>query len=384
MHKRILFLSTLVGALGALAPSTFAQAVDRISSINGQDFEGNDQKRIFNRSDCGLDPEGGTGGTGGTGGIGGTGGTGGGAGGAGGDGGAGGNGGTGGDGASSTALKGSPAETTFQIRLEESGVPVESVFLWVGTGGAECERLEQRNGTQGTCAEIAGNPKIVGTNYLVIGLTLQDLLNAGSALGDIVDCGTSGLTGTPYKIFAFRNDPPSGDVAPEKFSVADFWIDVASPAAPLVNASPQTASTFNITWGNPNPPDDIQAWLAYASDVADPSTAVSLDKYVQLGARSVSISAAELGLSDAGDMAYVFMQAYDQAFVDEPLGGNQSALSDGVEVTFVNTVGFCEGTGECTGCSAAPMNLASTRGPAGLVWILALLASVTFVWRRRR
>ena len=68
MQRQILFLSTLVWALGAFAPNTYAQIVDRISSINGEDFEGNNQKRIFNRSDCGLDPEGGTGGTGGTGG----------------------------------------------------------------------------------------------------------------------------------------------------------------------------------------------------------------------------------------------------------------------------------------------------------------------------
>ena len=105
---------------------------------------------------------------------------------------------------------------------------------------------------------------------------------------------------------------------------------------------------------------------------------------MQLSARQVSLSATQLGLTDPGDTAYVFMQAYDQAFVSNSLGGNQSELSDGVEVTFVNTVGFCEGTGDCTGCSAAPMNLASTHGPSGIVWILGLLASMTFVWRRRR
>lgn len=293
-------------------------------------------------------------------------------------------GGAGGDGATSTALKGSPSATTFQIRLGDAGVPQGSVFLWVGTGGAQCEKLEQRNGTQGTCAEIAGNPRIVGTNSLVIGLTLQDLLNANGGLSDIVNCSSSGLTGTPYKIFAFRNDPPSGDVLPASYGVADFYIDVESPAPPLVNTNPQTASTFTITWANPNPPDDIQAWLAYASDVDDPTTATSLNNPVQLSARQVSINADQLGLAEPGDTAYVFMQAYDQAFVSNTLGGNQSALSSGVEVTFVSTVGFCEGTGDCTGCSAAPMNLASMHGPSGLVWILGLLASMTFVWRRRR
>jgi len=103
-----------------------------------------------------------------------------------------------------------------------------------------------------------------------------------------------------------------------------------------------------------------------------------------LSARQVSLSAAQLGLSQPGDKAYVFMQAYDQAFVSDPLGGNQSELSEGVEVTFVNTVGFCESTGDCSGCSAAPMNLASMHGPSGILWMLGLLASVTFVWRRRR
>lgn len=371
MQKQILFLAALIGALGAFAPSSFAQAVDRISSINGEDFEGNNQKRIFNRSDCGLDPEPGTGGTGGTGGTSL-------------DAGVGGAGGTGGDGATAIALKGSPEETNFEIRLADSGVSISSVFLWVGTGGAECQNLEQRSGTQGTCAELAGNPKIVGTNLLVTGLTLQDLLDANGGLSDIVSCTSSGLTGTPYKIFAFRNNAPSDNVPATDYGVTDFYVDVESPAAPLVNTTAQEASTFTISWANPNPPDDIQAWLAWASDVDDPTTAVSLEKFVQLSARQVSLTATELGLSDPGDTAYVFMQAYDQAFVSNQLGGNQSELSEGVEVTFVNTVGFCEGTGDCTGCSAAPMNLASTRGPGGVLWMLGLLASMTFAWRRRR
>jgi hypothetical protein len=370
MQRQILFLSTLVWALGAFAPNTYAQIVDRISSINGEDFQGNDQKRIFNRSDCGLDPEGGTGGTGGSaldGGVGGAGGT----------------GGTGGA-AAATAPKGSPEETFFDIRLGDSGGAISSVYLWVGTGGAKCESLEERNGTQGNCAEMSGNPQQVGTNFLVSGLTLQNLIDASSGFSDIVSCASSGLTGTPYKIFAFRNEPPSGDVPATNYGVTEFYVDVVSPAPPLVNTTPQEASTFTISWANPNPPDDIQAWLAYVSDVDDPSTADPVGSPINLASRDVSFRADQLGLSEAGDTAYVFVQAYDQAFVSDSLGGNQSALSEGVEVTFVNTVGFCDSTGDCTGCSASPMNLASTHGPGGIVWMLGLLASIAFVGRRRR
>ena len=385
MQKQFLFLATFIGTLSALMPSTFAQAVDSISAINDQTFENNAQLRYFNRTDCGLDPEQGTGGTGGTGGVGGDGGTGG----VGGDGGTGGVGGGGGA-TAATVLKAGPEDTTFEIRLENSGLAISQVYLWAGSGGAECEKLNQRQlGDLSLCAEIAGNPRPVGTNFLIENLTLQDLLDADAGTNDVVQCDSSGLTGTPYKIFAFRDQPPSGDVLATGYGVADFFVDVESPAAPTVNTSPQEASTFSISWGNPNPPDEINAWRAWYSDSSDPSTATATNLFEPLSARSISISPSQVGLTQPGETAFVFMQAYDQAIIsndttEQALAGNQSELSAAVQVTFVDTVGFCQGTGECSGCSAAPMNLAAPRGPANLLWILGLLAAVTLVWRRRR
>jgi hypothetical protein len=249
--------------------------------------------------------------------------------------------------------------------------------------------LDQRQQENlGLCAEMAGNPRRVGTNYLVDGLTLQDLLDAKAGPNDIVQCDTSGLTGTPYQIFAFRS-APSGDVSAESYGVADFYVDVESPAAPLVNTSPQTASTFGITWSNPNPPDNINAWRAWYSDTNDASTATATDLYVGLGDRSMTIAASTVGLTQPGETAYVFIQAYDQAIIsndteEQALAGNQSELSEGVEVTYVDTVGFCEGTGDCTGCSVAPMSLAASQGASATVWVFGLLAGMSVFRRRRR
>ena len=370
MRNRFLFLITLGAALGALAPTGFAQGVDRISSINDQTYSSNGQLRLFNRVDCGLPAQGtSTGGTGGAGGTGGTGGT----------GGAGGASGI----APATVLKSRPSETSFEIRLDSSGGSITSVYLWVGTGGADCEQLAQRNETQGICAEIAGNPKQVSTNLLVSGLTLQDLLDAKAGATDIVTCDSSGLTGTPYKIFAFRGTPPSGDVDASQYGVTDFYVDVDPPAPPLVNTSPQEASTFTIQWSNPNPPDNIAVWRIWvAPDVNDPSNATALDGYLDLSARSVTLSASDVGLQEIGQTAYVYMQAYDQTYVSDKEGGNQSELSDGVSVTYVETGGFCDATGSCTGCSAGPMTMAAA-GPSAVISVFGLLCALAYRRRRR-
>ncbi|MGB8332600.1 MAG: hypothetical protein WCE62_20920, partial [Polyangiales bacterium] len=286
-----------------------------------------------------------------------------------------------------TVLKGSPDTTTFEIRLGDSGVPQTNIYLWVGTGGAKCDQLAERNLTQGNCAELAGNPWSVGTNSLVGGgdppLTLQTLLDAQAGTKPIVSCDSSGLKGTPYKLFAFRNTPPSENVDVSGFGAAEFYIDVQAPAAPLVDTSPQEASTFLITWANPNPPDDIAAWRVWVSDIDDPSTAIARDDYLQLTAREVRLSASQVGLQSPGDTAYVFMQAYDQAYVSDVLGGNQSELSPGVEVTFVATAGFCDATGSCSGCAAAPMAMAPD-GPSSMAWVLGVLCALGYVRRRHR
>ncbi|MGB5191933.1 MAG: hypothetical protein WBN70_03055 [Polyangiales bacterium] len=374
MYKQFLFLSALLAALGSMAVDASAQAVDSISAINGQTFENNAQPRYFNRRDCGLNPQQGAGGTGGSEA----------------DGGIGGAGGNGGAGGALAAQKAGPQDTTLEIRLENTAVSVTQVWLWTGTGGAECEKLDQRQlENLSLCAEIAGNPRNVATNLLIQGLTLQDLIDAKAGTSDIVQCETSGLEGTPYKIFAFRGQPPSGDVAAEAYGVADFFVDVESPAAPLVNTSPQEASTFTISWANPNPPDQINGWEAWYSDVNDPSTATRTDLFVQLGGRSINIAASELGLTEPGETAYVFMQAFDQAIIsndtpEQALAGNQSELSEGVEVTFVDTVGFCDGTGNCTGCSAMPMSIGAPDGPSAILWVFGLLVAMSVFRRRRR
>jgi len=375
MYKQFLSFLVLVGSLGSSTPNASAQAADFLSLINGQTLENSDTDRYFNRRDCGLDPEQGTGGTGGSetdGGVGG-------------DGGAGGAGGT----SAASALKAGPEDTTFEIRLQNTGGSLGEVWLWTGAAGAKCEELNQRQlENAGLCAEVAGNPRPVGLNDTLAGLTLQDLIDAKAGSSDIVQCDSSGLTGTPYQIFVFRG-APSNDVAPENYGVAPFNIDVESPAPPLVDAAPQEASTFVINWANPNPPDDINKWQVWYSDSNDPSTAIATDLLAEIGARSITVGASDIGLSEPGDTAYLFMRAYDQAIInndsiEQSLAGNQSELSEAVEVTFVNTIGFCESTGTCTGCSAAPMSIAAPDGPSALVWVFGLLVGMSVFRRRRR
>jgi hypothetical protein len=393
MKDRFLFLVSLMAALLAFAPATFAQpATDLITAINGDNgFQSDAQFRYFDRDNCGLVGAGGGGGTGGdvgTGGAGGAAGTGGTAG-AGGDAGAGGAAGTGGGaagtgGAAAAVLKGSPSETTFQIRLGGTG-SVNTVWLWVGGENAQCNLLANRNKDLGICAEmIAGNPRSVGSDFLISGITLQELLDARAGDTQIVTCETSGLTGTPYEIFAFRTSAPgAGDVDPSMYGITELFVDVEPPNQPRLNTTPQEASTFTISWGDPDPPDLIQAWKFFVSDVNDPSTATDLGITASLTSRSQSISSAQLGL-ETGETAYVFMNAFDQAFVSDDLGGNEGELSAGVMLTSVQVVGFCDATGDCSGCSVSPVSLAHGGGPSPIAWVLGLLCAMAGAWRLRR
>ena len=383
MMNRLLFLFSLMAALVAFAPTTLAQPVtDLITAINGDsDFASDAQTRYFDRENCGLGGAGGDGGTGGTGGDAGTGGTGGGTGGAGGAGGVGGAGGMGG--VAAAVQKADPSDTTFQIRLG-SIATVDVVYLWVGGENAQCNLVANRNETMGLCAEIALNPRSVGNDFLVSAVILQDLLDARAGATEIVSCETSGLRGTPYEIFAFRDQAPgAGDVDPSMYGITQFFVDVEAPNAPRINTTPQEASTFAISWGDPDPPDDIQAWKFFVSDVNDPSTATDLGITASLTARSQSISSAQLGL-ETGETAYVFMNAFDQAFVSDDLGGNVGELSEGVMLTSVQVVGFCEGTGDCGGCSVSPVNLAAGQGPSSIAWALGLLCTMACARRLRR
>jgi hypothetical protein len=78
------------------------------------------------------------------------------------------------------------------------------------------------------------------------------------------------------------------------------------------------------------------------------------------------------------------MNAFDQAFVSDDLGGNEGELSEGVMLTSVQVVGFCEGTGDCGGCSVSPVNLAAGQGPSSIAWALGLLGAMVWVRRLRR
>ena len=383
MRNGFLFLLTLVGA-PLLAPVAFAQpAVDRISSIDGDSgFLDDAQARIFNRVHCGLDD--GAGGSGGVGGAGGTGGAGGvgGVGGAGGAGGAGGVGGVGGAGGTMAAfaLKGDPSELPFEIRLDQSST-ASDVWLWVGKDGANCQNLTERDDNQGLCAEMARNPQRVGLNETVTNLVLQDLLDPIANDSPIATCESSGISGTKYQIFAFR-EAPSSDVGPERFGVTEFWIDVVNPDPPLVNTNEQRQSTFTVRWGTPDPPDNVQAWELWSSTAANPTPQKTNANTTAPDARELSITAAELGLSD-GESATLYARNYDMAFVSDPFGGNQSELSAGVPVVATSVVGYCDASGHCGGCSASPLSLAS-GAPDVIAWILGIAMALIGVRRLRR
>ena len=202
----------------------------------------------------------------------------------------------------------------------------------------------------------------------------------------IVTC-DSGLRGTPYEIFVFRDTAPgASDVDPMNFGIAEFTVDVEPPNPPLVTTTPQTQANFNITWNDPNPADDIQLWSFWFSRTDDPSTADRLDLTAELSARSQSISSSFLGLAD-GETGYIFMSAFDQAFVTDAFTANESDLSASVEVTAVAVAGYCDVRPEdcagCGGCSTPSMVLWGP-GADATPYILALLFGGILMWRRRR
>jgi hypothetical protein len=194
------------------------------------------------------------------------------------------------------------------------------------------------------------------------------------------------LQGTPYEIFVFRNTAPGGQpVDPSNYGIAPFYVDVQAPNRPNVNTSPQRQTNFNISWSNPDPPDLIQLWSFYVSDTDDPSTADPLGITAPTAALSQTISAQQLGLSP-GESAYVFVAAYDQAFVSNAnveAQANLSELSAPVPVSYVEVGGFCDATGDCSGCAASPMILADGRPSQGL-WLMGLLLAILGAWRLRR
>jgi len=370
--KRTLLSQILVsGLLLCFASNSSAQLVDAISSIDGAIFVDDSQTRYFNRRQCGLSGTGGTGGTGGAAGVGG----------AGGIAGQGGEAGAGGAGGVTAAVLKSPDETPFEIRLDQTASTNE-VILWIGAAGANCQEVQQREVTTGVCAQMKnGDPQPVGPNFTITNLLLQDLLDASAGGTQIANCDSSGLQGTEYQIFVFRG-APSGDVNPTDYGVALFRIDVEAPAAPVVGTDPQRQTNFEISWDEPDPPDLIQFWNFYSSPQNDASTAEPLGITAELSARSATISAQAMNLAE-GETAYIFVNAFDQAFVSDARDANEGDLSEGVMVTNVAVAGYCDASGDCTGCSASPMTLWG-EGASSTPWILGFLFLGLIGWRLRR
>ena len=270
--------------------------------------------------------------------------------------------------------------STFEVRLDQSSA-VTDVWLWVGTAGAQCEALDR---AQRDDRQLRGGRQQPATSW--------DQLHpdrprpAGSARRVVRhhphrDCESSGLAGTEYQLFVFR-EAPSGDVSPESYGIAPFFIDVENPAAPLVNTSEQRQSTFNIGWSTPNPPDDIQSWELWYSTPGNPTPVKSGRSSTLPDDRNLTIFPADMGLS-VGDSATSTREPTIRPSSRDPFGGNLSELSDGVPVTYLEVAGYCDASGNCGGCSVSPMALAGGL-PGAFAWISGWCLRAIFAWRLRR
>ncbi|MGB5267493.1 MAG: hypothetical protein WBN30_12940, partial [Polyangiales bacterium] len=268
----------------------------------------------------------------------------------------------------------------FEIRLDQSNTNSD-VWLWVGKDGAKCEQLTERDDTKGLCAELARNPQRVALNETVTDLFLQDLLDPVANGSPIASCESSGLAGTNYQIFVFR-EAPSSDVAPERYGIVEFAIDVENPAPPLVNTNAQRQSIFTVEWDPANPPDDIQNWDLWYSTDSMPTPERTGKTASGEGQSKISISADELNLSE-GESATLYARAYDIAFVSDNFGGNASDLSAGVPVTVVAVAGYCDLSGNCGGCSVSPLGLAG-RTPSAIFLAFGFAFAALLAWRLRR
>ena len=329
MRNGILFLSTLIAALASLAPTSFAQLADRVNTIDGFELEAAEDA-YFNAVQCET-----------------------------------------------------PADTGYEIVLSTvAGEPTGDVYLWAGKENGNCQTNENRLNTSENCREIEGNPRTIQPNSLITDLTLQELLNTG-----VVSCDSSGLSGTPYEVFAFRDADPGSDNIPETdYGISAIKVDVEPPAQlNMTNDDSLLGEQFVLTWSNVT--DEIEFYRFYRNDTDDPATATLLENITaDQNASSKSISASELNLA-LGDTTYLFVAAVDKAFQTAATGsgtagaiGNEGPLSTGTQVSFVETAGFCDATGTCSGCSASPMALMG--GDANvLLGFLGLVLAVVF--RRR-
>jgi hypothetical protein len=328
MHSRLLFLGSLGAALTAFAPTSFAQAVDLITSIGGEDFLSDTQDRFFNAADCA-----------------------------------------------------NPADISFEERIvTDAGTSVAEVWLWVGEQNSQCNLESNRTDiTSNRCQPVAGGAaQTLEPNDLILGLTLADLTETG-----LVDCANTALQGQPYELYGFRNEAPGAqDILPENFGIANFKVDVTPPNPPDVNTEPPgLGESFTMTW--PQPTDDLQLYRFYQNDVEDdPDTATLIEGVTaDLNATSQNFTATGLGLAP-DESTYLYATAVDKASV-VPGNGNESDKSAGWMVTAAETSGFCDASGACTGCSVSPLSMmGGSRNSTA--WILGLLCVAACLWRLRR
>jgi hypothetical protein len=255
---------------------------------------------------------------------------------------------------------------------------VYDLTLVNGIENAGCERETNRTDQTLRCRPLAGNPQVVGDNATISNLTLQQLVDTG-----VVDCENSALEGQPFTIYTFRNEDPGGnDVAPDGYGVAPFRVDVTPPMQLNITSAPeQEGSTFNIAWTTPTDSQSIAQYRLYAASVDDPEAATFANVTAGQNARSLSVSASQLGLQ-TGEQIYLFVSAVDFAAVTVG-NGNEGPLSEATLGIAAETTGFCDAPDvDCSGCAVSPLILANGQPSSGL-WLIGLLFAIVVGWRLR-
>ena len=329
MRTRFLFLSTLLAASAALAPASLAQEeqADAITQINGEDLETDAATVYFNAENCA-----------------------------------------------------DPGNTFYDLTLT-NGDGVTQAYLWAGIENAGCEQETNRTDQTLRCRPLSGNPQTIGDNATIFGLTLQALIDTG-----VIDCENTALEGQPFTIYAFRNEDPGGNnVAIEGYGVAPFTVDVTPPEQlNITSASTQQGSTFNVSWSTPTDSQSIAQYRLYASttDDADAALANGVEATAGQNAKSISVSASQLGLAE-GDEIYLFVSAVDFAAVRVG-DGNEGPLSESTLGIAAATGGFCDDPNvDCSGCSVSPLVLSNGQPSSGL-WVIGLVFAIVVGWRLRR
>jgi hypothetical protein len=329
MRNQFLFLSTLIATLTALATPALAQEqqLDAITSINGEVPTTDAATIYFNAANC------------------------------------------------------ADAANTFYDLTLVNGDGVNQIYMWAGAQNGDCQLNDRRTDLQLLCRPMAdSNPRTVGDNATVTGLTLQELVNT-----EIVDCENTALEGQPFEIYSFRNEDPGGTeiVPPEDYGIADFTVDVTPPEElNIISSLDQVGSTFTISWTTPTDSNSIAQYKLYQGDSADPAASTNTGITAGQNAKSLSVSASALALeTDAS--TYLFVSAVDIASMR--LGdGNEGERSEATLVTAAETVGFCDDPSvDCSGCAVSPMVLANGQPSSG-AWLLGLLVAIAGGRRLRR